>query len=1016
MNRQRSLRTTLFQLMFIPSLGVMLILSGVILLSFRLIQQGIIERQQFLLAALSQQGNQYLTETEQLMAAVSQAIFGETLAGKPRLIKKVQDSYPRFTVLFLLDDTGMVVAESTDTLSLLGLDMSGAQFFRQAQQSDQVIFSDTFISLASGQVSVMGSAPIFDNNQLQGVLVGELSLEILQQVIEQVNQDKNSISFIVDQRGTLLAHPMTQWVQEQRHFGHLALVQDGIAGRNGSRFFYDDHQDTWQIGRVTSMKNGWLVITTQPISVAAQPLTTLAVVSGLAFGLSTVLFLSVQKRSLRQITTPVSALVHKADALARGQYEELSSGQLGEFSEIVSLEQSFNQMAETVQEHTAQLITANETLKNELGERKRAEAALRESEERHRSIVQGLSDIVWLVDKDIRIKYVTPSCSALLGYDENELIGKMGLELVHPDEIPGVEQAFIEVLKNENPYLPTEFRLRHADGHWVQMEAVGKNMLDHPAVQSIVLTTRDITERKQAEEALRQSEERYRTLARNFPNGAVVLFDHDLRYMIADGTGLAVVGLSRELMEGKTIWEVFPPETCATIEPDYRAALAGQATINQVWYEGHIYHTHTLPVRNEQGQVVAGMVMTQDITERVQAVEALRQSEWSLANAQRLAHVGSWVWDIQTSHVEWSEEVYRIFGLDPETFQPQIDSVMSRFHPDDRELYKELISQAIANREQYTFEVRILLPDGSTRFTISTSEGHYDDGGNLTQISGTVQDITERKQAEEEIRKLNEQLEQRVLERTAQLEAANKELEAFAYSVSHDLRAPLRSINGFSQALLEDYSKVLDGEGRNYLQRVRVASQRMGQLIDDLLQLSRLMQVEMKQEPVDLSTLAQEIVDDLHYTQPGRRAEFIIQPGVVVTGDERLLRVVMENLLDNAWKFTGKKEEAIVEFGLTETDGGETAYFVRDNGAGFDMAYADKLFGAFQRLHSPTEFEGTGIGLATVQRIIHRHGGRVWAEGKVDKGTIFYFTLLEADVATELDRDERRKGKTDDRI
>ncbi|HZG63520.1 MAG TPA: PAS domain S-box protein, partial [Rubrobacteraceae bacterium] len=267
-----------------------------------------------------------------------------------------------------------------------------------------------------------------------------------------------------------------------------------------------------------------------------------------------------------------------------------------------------------------------------------------------------------------------------------------------------------------------------------------------------------------------------------------------------------------------------------------------------------------------------------------------------------------------------------------------------------------------------------------------------DEDGNVREVILMHEDITERKQAEVEIRKLNEQLEQRVQRRTAQLNAFNRELEAFSYSVSHDLRAPLRSIDGFSKILLEDYADELDEEGNDYLKRVRAASQRMGQLIDDLLDLSRMTRSEMRRESVDLSDLAKSFAEELKRSQPERRVEFLIEGGLLVEGDKSLLRVVLENLLRNAWKFTGKQTHARIEFGASEQED-KRAYFVRDNGAGFDMAYADKLFGAFQRLHGGSEFEGTGIGLATVQRIIHRHGGRVWAEGRVGYGATFYFTL-----------------------
>jgi len=277
------------------------------------------------------------------------------------------------------------------------------------------------------------------------------------------------------------------------------------------------------------------------------------------------------------------------------------------------------------------------------------------------------------------------------------------------------------------------------------------------------------------------------------------------------------------------------------------------------------------------------------------------------------------------------------------------------------------------------YEYRIVRPNGDIR-TIETSAKAITYKGNAAALA-VLRDVTDQRRAQQDL-----------MERTRQLEAANRELEAFSYSVSHDLRAPLRSIDGFSQALLEDYSDKLDDYGKDCLQRVRAASQRMALLIDDLLNLSRVTRTEMRRETVNLSLMTRQIANELQKSQPDRSANFAIASEVTVNGDARLLRIVMENFLNNAWKFTSKRAQTTIEFGVQE-NGVKKIYFVKDNGAGFDMAYASKLFGAFQRLHTPTEFPGTGIGLATVQRIIHRHGGQVWAEGKVEEGANFYFTL-----------------------
>jgi PAS domain S-box-containing protein len=281
--------------------------------------------------------------------------------------------------------------------------------------------------------------------------------------------------------------------------------------------------------------------------------------------------------------------------------------------------------------------------------------------------------------------------------------------------------------------------------------------------------------------------------------------------------------------------------------------------------------------------------------------------------------------------------------------------------------------------------------DGKSLFFHVVKIPVFNSEGKIIGSQGVLIDVSERKRAEEEIRKLNAELEERVRQRTAQLETANKELESFSYSVSHDLRTPLRSIDGFSRILLEDADRLND-EGKDSLRRIRAASQRMGQLIDDMLKLSRITSSNLHCKPADLSALAHNIAAELQATAPQRRVEFVIAPDLTACGDAHLLQIMLENLLGNAWKFTSRQPDARIEFGLTQQQG-EPVFFVRDNGAGFEMAYANKLFGAFQRLHSTTEFPGTGIGLATVQRIVHRHGGRVWAESQVGHGATFYFSL-----------------------
>lgn len=306
--------------------------------------------------------------------------------------------------------------------------------------------------------------------------------------------------------------------------------------------------------------------------------------------------------------------------------------------------------------------------------------------------------------------------------------------------------------------------------------------------------------------------------------------------------------------------------------------------------------------------------------------------------------------------------------------RPTLDFV----HPDDKARTVAQTAKLTAGTPTIHFENRFRCKDGSYRW-LSWVSGP-DSAGTMYSMA---RDVTEARRMQGELARAKDAA-----------EAVNRELESFSYSVAHDLRAPLRSIDGFSQALLEDYNEELDAEGKKYLSYIRESAQHMAQLIDDLLGLSRVTRSQFRREDVNLSSLAEAANTRIQRSQPSRQVDVTIQNGLRGEGDPRLLEVVLDNLLGNAWKFTAHRAEGSIAFGATLQDGG-TVYFVRDNGAGFDMAFANKLFGVFQRLHSTAEFEGTGVGLATVQRVISRHGGRVWAEGTVNRGATFYFTLNE---------------------
>ena len=643
--------------------------------------------------------------------------------------------------------------------------------------------------------------------------------------------------------------------------------------------------------------------------------------------------------------------------------------------------------------------------------RKAAEKAVRESLTKLEAALSGITDAVFIADADGKLIHTneafaryhrfknTEECSQSISDWPNRSF----LQIFLPDgtEAPPELWPLARALRGESAGSYEYTLRRKATGEtWAGSYSFGPILAEDGGITGAVVVARDITERKRAERAIVESERQFRTLANAIPqlcwmaNGDGWIFWYNERWYEYTGTTPAE-------MEGWGWESVHDPRVLPEVLQRWKRAIATGTPFEMVFplkgADGGYrpFLTRIVPVRDDSGQIVFWFGTNTDITEQRKTEDALRDSQERLRLAQEAGGVGVWDWTPDTGEENFSDEMNRIYGLEPRTVRTYADW-LSRVHPDDIAPMQEQRDTDIRERRPFNLTFRVYRSSGEVRWINAKGRATYNPSGHIAQVLGVNIDITDQKRIEEElrqsaaqIRQLNAELEARVQERTAQLQAANQELEAFAYSVSHDLRAPLRGIDGWSLALSEDYRDRLDERGQEYLNLVRSETQRMGLLIEDLLTLSRITRSEVRFAAVDLSAIATSVSARLLQRNIGRNIRFEIQPNLIVHGDERLLEIALTNLLENAVKFTGKKKEALIEVAATD----RRTVMVRDNGTGFDMKYASTLFGAFQRLHKASEFPGTGIGLATVQRIIHRHGGRIWANAEPGTGARFLFTL-----------------------
>jgi PAS domain S-box-containing protein len=615
------------------------------------------------------------------------------------------------------------------------------------------------------------------------------------------------------------------------------------------------------------------------------------------------------------------------------------------------------------------------------------------ADQRFRQVIEAAPNGMVMVDEEGTIALVNAQIEKSFGYTREELLGQK-IEMLVPDrfqaEHTGIRNGFTVNQTARPTGTVREIYGLRKDGTEFPVD-IGLNPIQTEAGRMVLGTVVDITERKRAEETLRRSQEQLAGIISSAMD-AIISVNDEQQIVLFNGAAERMFLYPSEDAIGQPLDRFIPKR----FRPAHRGHIEDfgrtQVTKRTMGALGAIFGRRAdgeeFPIEASISQLESEgrkiyTVILRDITERKRAVEALKEQASFLDLAPVI------ILDLAGRIISWNVRSEQMYGWPRAEALGRISHVLlqTEFPRPIEEIKARVFGQG-----RWEGELVHVRRNGERIVVASHWVLHKNEHDEPQAILEVNNDITERKRAEEEVRRLNLELEQRVQERTAQLQAANKELEAFSYSVSHDLRAPLRHINGFSQALLQDYSDSLDEVGQGFLREVRVASREMAQLIDDVLQLARVTRSEMRQEVVNLSELAYAAVARLRKADPARSVTITIEDGLAARGDKRLLQIMLTNLLENAWKFTSRLQQAEISFSKGEQNG-EPVYQVRDNGAGFEMVHVKKLFRAFQRLHTAGEFEGTGIGLATVQRIINRHGGQVRAEGAVNRGATFSFTL-----------------------
>lgn len=667
-------------------------------------------------------------------------------------------------------------------------------------------------------------------------------------------------------------------------------------------------------------------------------------------------------------------------------------------------------------------------------------ASLKESEERYRLISSVATDYTFstkvLPDGSLDLNWVAGAFESISGYSVEEFKARGGWrESIHPEDLQ-IDDNDIARLRN-NQDTESQIRTINRNGEIVWVQVFAHPIWDEQrnCLSGIYGAVKNITDRKNAEEKLINSEVRFRELLEKV-NLIAVILDNEGRITFCNNYLLELTGFKSEELIGEDWFDLMIPEEISAVKKIFFTeskkenipARFENPILTKSGNKLDIVWSNVIQ-RNHEGHIIGIASIGVDITERKLTENNLHETNERLKLMLENTPTAIWDWNLETDVWLTTSKYYTMLGYEPEPGMSDRQIWLSRIHPDDRENVVRKINCVLSSQNlEYNYTARMQHANGTYRW--QTVIGHViekDESGRAKRMLGVRIDVDEAKKAEEALRKLNLELEQKITERTLELEnrsktlqekeivlkntiknlnlksqelqnstsqlvATNKELEAFSYSVSHDLRAPLRAINGFVNILNEEYSPLLDDEGKRICSIINSNAVKMGQLIDDLLSFSRLIRSELHHSMIDMQGLVNSVIAEFQSSKELNPNIISLNELPKTTGDTNLIKQVWMNLISNAIKYSSKTINPQIIIGAAQYDN-ETVYFIRDNGVGFNMNYSHKLFGVFQRLHGSNEFEGTGVGLAIVQRIIIRHGGRVWAEGEIGKGATFYFAL-----------------------